>query len=223
MASLLFALLLLAAPQETDYVRAHYTKQEAEIPMRDGKKLFTSIYVPKDASKPYPIMLLRTPYSVSPYGADKMKTSLGPSTPFMKEGFIFVYQDVRGRNMSDGDFVNVRPYRPSKAGTEEVDESSDTYDTIEWLIKNIPNHNGRVGMWGISYPGFYTAMGMIDAHPALKAASPQAPVCDWFVGDDFHHNGALYLAHAYRFLDRFGHPRPKPTVPVPLPPSTHPD
>ncbi|HLF93673.1 MAG TPA: CocE/NonD family hydrolase [Planctomycetota bacterium] len=213
MRSLPVAFLLLPAlawGQEKDPVRAAYTKQEAEIPMRDGKKLFTSIYVPKDASKPYPILLSRTPYSVSPYGADKMKSSLGPSSQFMKEGFIFVYQDVRGRNLSEGEFVNVRPHRPSRSGTGEVDESSDTHDSIDWLVKNIPNNNGRVGMWGISYPGFYTAMGMIDAHPALKAASPQAPVCDWFIGDDFQHNGAFYLAHAYRFLDRFGHPRPKP-------------
>jgi putative CocE/NonD family hydrolase len=208
---------LWLAAQEADSIRANYTKREAEIPMRDGKKLFTSIYLPKDVSKPSPIMLTRTPYSVSPYGAGAFKTALGPSVLFSKEGFIFVYQDVRGRNMSEGEFVNVRPHRAVKSGAEEVDESSDTYDTIEWLTKNIPNHNGRVGMWGISYPGFYTAMGMINAHPALKAASPQAPVCDWFVGDDFHHNGALYLAHAYRFLDRFGHPRPQPMIPVPQP------
>jgi putative CocE/NonD family hydrolase len=209
-----FILPLRLRAQEADPIKAGYTKREAEIPMRDGKKLFTSIYIPKDATKAYPIMLTRTPYSVSPYGADKFKTALGPSSLFSKEGFIFVYQDVRGRNLSEGDFVNVRPHRPAKTGTEEVDESSDTYDTIEWLTKNVPNQNGRVGMWGISYPGFYTAMGMIDAHPALKAASPQAPVCDWFVGDDFHHNGALYLAHAYRFLDRFGHPRAKPMLQV---------
>jgi putative CocE/NonD family hydrolase len=211
--AILFLIPLPALAQDAEAVKSAYTKREAEIPMRDGKKLFTCVYSPKDVSQSYPIMFTRTPYGVSPYGEDKFKGSLGPSTLFQKEGFIFVYQDVRGRNMSEGEYQNIRPYRPAKAGPEDIDESSDTYDSIEWLLKNIPNHNGRVGMWGISYPGFYTAMGMIDAHPALKAASPQAPVCDWFVGDDFHHNGALYLAHAYRFLDFFGHPRPKPTTP----------
>ena len=154
---------------------------------------------------------------MSPYGGDKFKTALGPSSLFSKEGFIFVYQDVRGRYMSEGEFVNVTPHRPAKGKPEEIDESTDTYDTIDWIVKNLPNNNGKVGMWGISYPGFYTAAGMIDAHPALKAASPQAPVSDWFIGDDFHHNGAFYLTHAFRFLDRFGHPRPAPTVPGPAP------
>jgi uncharacterized protein len=216
--ALLVASSALAAQESS--IQAAYAKQEVSIPMRDGKKLFTSIYAPKDTSKPCPVMLTRTPYSVSPYGADKFKTALGPSPLFSKEGFIFVYQDVRGRYMSEGDFVNVTPHRAAKAKPEDIDESTDTYDTIEWVVKNVPNNNGRVGMWGISYPGFYTAAGMIDAHPALKAASPQAPVSDWFVGDDFHHNGAFYLAHAFRFLDRFGHPRPAPTVPGPAPKQT---
>jgi putative CocE/NonD family hydrolase len=198
-------------------VQAAYTKQEVSIPMRDGKKLFTAVYAPRDASHPWPILLTRTPYSVGPYGADKYKSALGPSPLFQKDGFIFVYQDVRGRNMSEGEFVNVTPHRPEKKTPLDVDESSDTFDTIEWLLKNVPNHNGRVGMWGISYPGFYTAAGMIDAHPALKACSPQAPVSDWFIGDDFHHNGAFYLAHAFRFLDGFGRPRPVKSVPSPRP------
>ncbi|HVE42118.1 MAG TPA: CocE/NonD family hydrolase [Planctomycetota bacterium] len=214
------AVLLLAAAlaqaQESP-IQAAYTKQEASIPMRDGKKLFTAIYAPKDASRPWPILLTRTPYSVSPYGPDKYKTALGPSPLFSKDGFIFVYQDVRGRNMSEGEFVNVTPHRPGKGKPEDIDESTDTYDTIEWIVKNVPNHNGRVGMWGISYPGFYTAAGMIDAHPALKACSPQAPVSDWFVGDDFHHNGAFYLTHAFRFFDGFGRPRSGPSVPAPRP------
>lgn len=216
--SLLSGLLLLAcltsapvirAQSEAD-VKAHYTKTEQQITMRDGVKLFTSIYVPKDKSRKYPIMLNRTPYSVSPYGPHEYKTSVGPSLLFQKERFIFVYQDVRGRLMSEGEYVNVRPHIPVKTGMA-VDESSDTWDTIEWLVKNLPN-NGRVGMWGISYPGFYTTMGIIDAHPALKAASPQAPIADWFVGDDFHHNGALFLPHAFNFLSSFGQPRPKPTT-----------
>jgi len=214
--SLLFAAAASQA-QEAGSIPAAYAKQEVSIPMRDGKKLFTSIYTPKDGSHPWPIMLTRTPYSVGPYGADKFKTGLGPSNLFLKEGFIFVYQDVRGRNMSEGDFVNVTPHRAAKAKPEDVDESSDTYDTIDWIVKNVPNNNGRVGMWGISYPGFYTAAGMIDAHPALKAASPQAPVSDWFVGDDFHHNGAFYLAHAFRFLDGFGRQRAGPAIPGPRP------
>jgi putative CocE/NonD family hydrolase len=206
-----------AARAQEPTVQAAYTKQEVSIPMRDGKKLFTAIYAPKDASQPWPILLTRTPYSVGPYGADKFKSALGPSSLFQKDGFIFVYQDVRGRNLSEGDFMNVTPHRPEKKKPEDVDESSDTYDTIEWLVKNVPNHNGRVGMWGISYPGFYTAAGMIDAHPALKACSPQAPVSDWFIGDDFHHNGGFYLAHAFRFFDGFGRPRPAPSVPTSRP------
>jgi putative CocE/NonD family hydrolase len=216
MLSLAGVLVAAAAAQaQESAIQAAYTKQEVSIPMRDGKKLFTAIYSPKDASHPWPILLTRTPYSVSPYGPDKYKTALGPSALFSKDGFIFVYQDVRGRNMSEGDFVNVTPHRPAKSKPEEIDESSDTYDTIDWLVKNVANHNGRVGMWGISYPGFYTAAGMIDAHPALKACSPQAPVSDWFVGDDFHHNGAFYLAHAFRFLDGFGRPRSGPSIPTP--------
>jgi len=214
---ILSLLVVSTAAAQEGSIQATYAKQEVSIPMRDGKKLFTSIYTPKDTSKAWPIMLTRTPYSVSPYGADKFKTALGPSSLFSKEGFIFVYQDVRGRYMSEGEFVNVTPHRPAKGKPEEIDESTDTYDTIDWIVKNVPNNNGKVGMWGISYPGFYTAAGMIDAHPALKAASPQAPVSDWFVGDDFHHNGAFYLTHAFRFLDRFGHPRPAPTVPGPAP------
>ena len=216
--ALLLAAASAAAQEAADSIAATYTKQEAAIPMRDGKKLFTCIYSPKDGTKPWPILLSRTPYSVSPYGTDKYKTALGPSTLFQKEGFIFVYQDVRGRNMSEGEFVNVRPH-----GVPPIDESTDTWDTIDWLVKNLPNHNGRVGMWGISYPGFYTAAGMIDAHPALKAASPQAPVSDWFIGDDFHHNGAFYLTHAFRFLDRFGRPRPVPAIPSPAAPRNLPD
>jgi putative CocE/NonD family hydrolase len=218
-AALLVSWLLAAAAaalaQEAGSVQASYSKQEVSIVMRDGKKLFTAIYAPKDGSQAWPILLTRTPYSVGPYGPEQYKAALGPSPLFQKDGFIFVYQDVRGRNMSEGDFVNVTPHRPAKSKPEEIDESSDTYDTIDWLLKNVPNNNGRVGMWGISYPGFYTAAGMIDAHPALKAASPQAPVSDWFIGDDFHHNGAFYLTHAFRFLDRFGRPRSGPSVPKP--------
>jgi hypothetical protein len=197
--------------QGQDYIRSHYTKYEYRIPARDGKKLFTSVFVPKDRSKRYPVLLTRTPYNVQPYGVDRYRKDLGPSDHFAKAGYIFVYQDVRGRWMSEGEFVNMRPIQARHDGPEQVDESTDAYDTIDWLIKHIDGHNGRVGMWGISYPGFYTAAALVDAHPALKAASPQAPVTDWFVGDDWHHNGAFFLPHAFNFLAKFGHPRPEPT------------
>ena len=195
-----FLLIPACFGQGIDYVKEHYTKFDFNIPMRDGVKLFTSVYIPKDSSKTYPVMFTRTPYSVKPYGVDQYRTSLGPSELFTKEGYIFVYQDVRGRFKSEGVFEQVRPHNPNKQGPKDVDESSDTRDSIDFLLKNIEGHNGRVGMYGISYPGFYTSTGMIDAHPALKAVSPQAPVTDWFIGDDFHHNGALYLAHAFRWL-----------------------
>lgn len=211
---LLAGSLTSAWAQGLEYIKANYTKYEYLIPMRDGKKLFTSVYVPKDTSQTYPIMFDRTPYSVAPYGIDNYKTSLGPSELFAREKFIFVYQDVRGRNMSEGEFADMRPELGAQHGPQDIDESTDTYDTIDWLVKNIPNNNGRVGMWGISYPGFYTDTGVINAHPALKAASPQAPITDWFVGDDFHHNGALYLPHAYGFFNGFGRPRPVPTRPT---------
>lgn len=211
LSALAFAALLAA--QGLEYVRANYTKYEFRVPMRDGKRLFTSVYVPKDQSKSYPILLNRTPYSVAPYGVDQYKPDLGPSPLFGKDGFIVVYQDVRGKNMSEGEFINMTPHRPTKSASTDIDESSDTYDTIEWLIRNIPNNNGRVATWGISYPGFYTAAGMINAHPAHKLASPQAPITDWFIGDDFHHNGALFLPHAFNFLYSFGQPRPEPSLP----------
>lgn len=172
------------------------------VPVRDGVKLFTSIYEPKDRSKTYPILLSRTPYSVAPYGADKFKSSLGPDIQFAREGYIFVYQDVRGRWMSEGKFVDVRP-EVAQYKKAQIDESTDTYDSIDWLIKNVANNNGRVGTYGISYPGFYTSAGAINSHPALKACSPQAPVSDWFHGDDMHHNGAVFLAQNYWFYTFF--------------------
>jgi putative CocE/NonD family hydrolase len=193
-----------------DYIKANYTKYEYHIPMRDGARLFTSVYVPKDDSQTYPMMLIRTPYSCGPYGVDKYPDSLRPGEKFVRAGYIFVNQDVRGRWASEGEFVNMRPHNPAKKD-KEVDESSDTYDTIEWLLKNVKGHNGKVGQTGISYPGFYTVAGMVDAHPAMKAASPQAPVTDWFVGDDFHHNGCLFLPHFFNFISGFGKARPEPT------------
>ncbi|MEW6126489.1 MAG: CocE/NonD family hydrolase [Acidobacteriota bacterium] len=208
-----FSLNVFAQGQmpSVEEVKAKYTKKEAQIVMRDGVKLFTSIYMPKDTSQKYPIMMSRTPYSVGPYGADAYKNSLGPSLLFQQEGYIFVYQDVRGRYMSEGDFKWMTPFKPNKKGNE-VDESTDTYDTIEWLIQNIPNNNGRVGVWGISFPGHYTAQTLTDAHPALRAASPQAPMADNWLGDDMHHNGAFWLPHAFNFISSFGKPRTGPTT-----------
>ena len=193
-----------------DYIKKNYTKHEVMIPMRDGVKLFVCIYEPKDKKQKYPIMFDRTPYSVGPYGPDNYKAFLGPDELFPREGYIFAYGDVRGRYMSEGQFEDVRPYIPNKRGNQ-IDETSDTYDTVDWLIKNVPNNNGRVGVYGISYPGFYTSMAGIDGHPAIKAISPQAPVSDWFHGDDMQHNGALFLAQNYHFFASFGQPRPVPT------------
>lgn len=202
-----------AQQSDSAYVRENYTKIERSIPMRDGIKLFTAIYVPKNKGKKHPFMINRTPYTVSPYGEDKYKTTLGPSPLFLREGFIFVYQDVRGKWMSEGEFVDVRPHLNQKKGKKDIDESSDTYDTIDWLIKNIPDNNGKAGIYGISYPGFYSTASLPGAHPGLKAVSPQAPVTDWFMGDDFHHNGAFMLADAFSFYSSFGVPRPKPITP----------
>ncbi len=208
------AMLLLLLPSPTwaqglEHVQAHYTKYEYRIPMRDGTKLFTAVYVPKDAgpANKYPFLLKRTPYSVGPYGTDRFPKDLGPSALFGKSGYIFVYQDVRGRMMSEGTHVNMRAHNPNKNTSDAVDESSDTFDTITWLLKHVEGHNGKVGQWGISYPGFYTTCGMIDAHPALVASSPQAPITDWFIGDDFHHNGCFYLPHCFNFMAVFGKPR----------------
>ncbi len=205
----------MAWSQGSEYVKAHYTKYEYKIPMRDGKRLFTAVYVPKDNTQTYPMLLHRTPYSIRPYGADQYPENLGPSPLFAKDGYIFVYQDVRGRWMSEGEFVHVRPHRPKKTETTEIDESTDTHDTIEWLLKRVRGHNSRVGIAGISYPGFYTAAGIIDSHPAIKAASPQAPVTDWFAGDDWHHNGAFFLAHMFNWMARNGRNRPEPTKKFP--------
>jgi putative CocE/NonD family hydrolase len=200
-------------------VRANYTKFEDRIPMRDGVKLFTSVYVPKDVfsdGRTYPIMMQRTGYNVAPYGIEQYRTNLGPSELFAREKFIFVYQDIRGRFMSEGKYVLIRPHNPNK-GPKDIDESTDTYDTIDWLIKNVPGNTGKVGMWGISQPGFYVTAGMIDAHPALVAVAPQAPVTDYYMGDDVYHNGAFMLAHRFNFYmgfrDREGDPAPPPTVP----------
>lgn len=197
-----------AAPTKLD-IRERYTKYEYRIPMRDGVRLFTAVYVPKDSGEKYPILLRRSPYSCRPYGVEQYPDKL-VSDPLTKSGYIFAFQDVRGRWASEGELENMRPHLVEKRTPQDVDESTDTYDTIDWLLKNVDDHNGRVGQWGISYPGFYTSCGMIDAHPALKASSPQAPICDWFIGDDWHHHGALQLTHFFNFISEFGRPRPEP-------------
>jgi len=193
------------------YIRDNYTRTTFKIPMRDGAKLHTIVYMPKAVTQNYPILLMRTPYGIGPYDDGQFRQSLGPNYHFAFEGYIFAYQDVRGRYMSEGAFENMRPQLAEPGGPKDIDESTDTYDTIEWLIKNIPGHNGKVGQYGISYPGFYTSAGMINAHPALKASSPQAPIADWFF-DDFYHHGALFLPHAFGFFSRFGHARPELTT-----------
>jgi len=184
------------------WLAEHYTKYEHRIPTRDGIRLFTRVYVPKDDAQAWPIMLTRTPYALKPYGSDNYTDPVGSFRTLAKDKFILVTQDVRGRYGSEGEYMHVRPYKPNK-GPKDTDESSDAYDTIDWLVKHVPNNNGRVGMFGISYPGFYTSMGMIDSHPALKAASPQAPVSDWFIGDDIHHNGAFFLSQNFGFFHYF--------------------
>jgi uncharacterized protein len=196
--------------QISNPVQDRYTKQEIMIPMRDGVKLFTAIYAPKDSSKPHPILIQRTPYSVAPYGTDKFRRSIGPSPLFLKEDYIIVYQDVRGRWMSEGEFVDMRPVNANK-GPKDIDEGTDTFDSIEWLTKNVPNNNGRVGQWGISYPGHYTAQGMLSGHSALKAVSPQAPMVDLWQGDDSYHNGAFQLAANFDFFTFFQSKRDKPS------------
>src|SRR5438270_4504526 len=193
-------------------VKEHYTKYEYRTPMRDGVHLFTSVYVPKDASHSYPFLIDRTPYSVSPYGVDLYRNQLGPSPDFDKAGYIFVFQDVRGRFMSEGKFIEMRPHIDQKKSRQDVDDSSDLYDTIEWLLKNVPNNNGNAGIWGISYPGFFTSASMIDSHPALKAASPQAPMTNLFMGDDAYHGGAFMLAANFGFY-AFFRPQENPQLP----------
>jgi putative CocE/NonD family hydrolase len=206
---------LVHAQTPTDYT-PQYTKAEAQIPMRDGAHLYTAVYAPRDTVQRHPILMVRTPYSSGPYGVDRFPGFFRNSTipafsTYLRAGYIFVFQDVRGAWMSEGDFMDVRPYIENKTSSRDVDETSDTYDTVEWLIHNVAGNNGRVGVRGTSYPGFYASMAAIDAHPAMKAVSPQAPVTEWMGGDDFFHNGALLLPHAFDFFAGFGRARPAPT------------
>ena len=214
---LLFLLCITACAQEADsvWIVNNYTKTEVYIPMRDGVRLFTSVYTPNDVSEKHPILITRTPYSCEPYGAKNWKKYWNSyEKNYFKEGYIMVTQDVRGRWMSEGTFMDVRPFNANKKGNE-IDESSDTYDAIDWLVKNVPGNNGNVGVFGISYPGFYSTMAAASNHPALKAVSPQAPVTNWFVGDDFHHNGAFFQMDGFAFYSSFGKPRPMPTTVAP--------
>jgi hypothetical protein len=204
---------LFDSPRLSSGVR--YFKQELRIPMRDGRRLFTAVYTPRGQTTPLPILLNRTPYSVAPYGP-ALRKRVGHSRALEMEGFIFAYQDVRGRNMSEGSWQEMTPHRSMKAGPNDVDESTDTWDTIDWLVRNVAGNNGRVGLVGISYPGFYAAAGMIDAHPALRAVSPQAPVADLYGGDDSYHNGAFLLAANFDFYARFFPRAGGPFVPTGL-------
>lgn len=198
----------------------NYAKIERQIPTRDGIRLFTSIYVPLDSSENHPFLMIRTPYSCNPYGEDQFARFWNTyMMAYFKEGYIMVVQDVRGRWMSEGEFADVRPFLPNKKNTRETDEASDAYDAVDWLVRNIPHNNGKVGIFGISYPGFYSTMAAAANHPAIVAVSPQAPVTNWFIGDDFHHNGAFFLMDAFGFYSPFGGgfgmPRPHPTRTAP--------
>lgn len=200
------------------WIKEHYYKEERRIPMRDGVHLFTAIYLPKDKRETHPILITRTPYSAAPYGEQQLTPNLWNTYwgRYAQENYIIVVQDVRGRWMSEGQFQDIRPFNPDKQGNT-IDEGSDTYDTIDWLLKNVPGNNGKVGAFGISYPGFYTTMAALSGHPALKAVSPQAPVTDWFHGDDFHHNGAFFLMDCFGFYTKgFGYPHPAPVSVAPV-------
>jgi len=199
--------------QDSAWVMDNYLKNEFYIPMRDGVRLFNAVYMPKDKSEKHPILMVRTPYSCAPYGtAFSSRLLFSHWKYYARENYIIVIEDVRGRWMSEGEFVDVRPFIKDKKTNNDIDEASDTYDAIDWLVKNIPDNNGNVGVFGISYPGFYASMAAASGHPALKAVSPQAPVTEWFLGDDFHHNGAFFPMDGFSFYSGFGKPRPKPTT-----------
>lgn len=209
----LYFFILNAQQADSNWVANNYTKQEVMIPMRDGVKLFTAIYIPKNNTEKHPFLIMRTPYSVGPYGDNRFSPRIYAThwVEYLKENYIIVLQDVRGKYMSEGEFVDVRPFDKNKIKKTDIDEASDTYDALDWLVKNVPNNNNKAGVFGISYPGFYSTMAALSNHPALKAVSPQAPVTDWFMGDDFHHNGAFALGDGFSFYYSFGKNRLKPT------------
>lgn len=217
--TLLFTLGILTATAQEEitasWAKEHYEKQEAQIPMRDGAKLYTTIYRPYTAKGNSPILICRTPYGIHPYGKD-YSSSLWSTlyAPYVREGYILVFQDVRGHWMSEGTFENIRPFIKNKK-KKQTDEASDTYDTVDWLLHHIKGNNGCVGIAGCSYPGFYAMMGGLCGHPAIKAVVPQAPVCDWFMGDDFHHNGVFFLRDAFSFHPSNSRIRRQPTQSMP--------
>jgi putative CocE/NonD family hydrolase len=193
-------------PGSAAALKEKYDKKETYITMRDGVKLFTSIYTPKNAAVKHAILLNRTPYNIEPDGPQGVNFFLQVYSRYVDEEYIMVYQDVRGKYMSEGTFEDIRPVLKENKSNKDIDESTDTWDTVDWLIKNVANNNGNVGIFGISYPGFYSTMGIINAHPAVKAVSPQAPVTAWFIGDDFHHNGAFFLLDCFSFYYSNGQP-----------------
>ena len=212
----LFSFTSFSQNGDSTWLVNNYTKMERYITMRDGIRLFTAIYTPKDITEKHPILMTRTPYSCGPYGETNWKDYWNSyEIAYFKEGYIMVTQDVRGRWMSEDEFVDVRPFNTAKKTNKDIDETTDSYDAIDWLVKNIPNNNGNVGVFGISYPGFYSTMAAASNHPALKAVSPQAPVTNWFIGDDFHHKGVFFQMDAFDFYSAlgsgFGQPHTKPT------------
>lgn len=188
-----------------------YRKLELMVPMRDGVRLYTAVFLPPEP--PFggsPLLLERTPYSCAPYGPGAIGTFNRGSDRFAEAGYAFALQDVRGKFMSEGTYENIRPVFQEPFMPHDVDETTDAWDTVEYLVRNVPGLNGRVGLWGISYPGFYAAMGGIRNHPAVRAISPQAPVAEWWIGDDFRHHGALFLQDAVEFMTWHDMPRPRP-------------
>ena len=202
---------IAAAPNSPEALKQKYDKKEVYITMRDGVKLFTSVYTPKNSSAKHPILINRTPYNIEPGGPDNFNFFMQLYARYTEEEYIMVFQDVRGKYMSEGQYEDIRPVIPEKKGNNDIDETTDTWDTVDWLVRNVENNNGKVGIFGISYPGFYSTMGIIDAHPAVKAVSPQAPVTAWFIGDDFHHNGAFFLQDCFNFYYSNGQPHRVPT------------
>ena len=201
------------APADTAAARMLYTKHEYRIAMRDGVRLYTAVYVPRDTTARYPFLIRRTRYGVRSYGPDTY-ARLGTAEALRRDPYIVVMQDVRGSFMSEGKFVDMTPHLDKKTGPKDVDQSTDTYDTIDWLVKNVPHHNGKAALWGVSYDGFFAAAGLIDAHPALVAGSPQAPQADWFGGDDLHLHGAFVL-DAIEYFASWGRTHPAPTAEPP--------
>jgi putative CocE/NonD family hydrolase len=211
----IIAILIMHGPtsfsQSEETLKRKYNKQEVYITMRDGVLLFTSVYTPKNTSVPHPILMIRTPYDIEPGGKESFSYFMQAYSRYTDDDYIMVFQDVRGKYMSNGEFEDIRPVIPVKNTSKDIDETTDTWDTVNWLVKNVGNNNGKVGIFGISYPGFYSTMGIINAHPAVKAVSPQAPVTAWFLGDDFHHNGAFFIHDCFTFYYSNGRKHRAPT------------